>query len=500
MVAVQSNIKRNFFYQIFYQALISVLPFVTSPYIARVLGSEGVGVYAYTYSVVNWFLILASMGINIYGNRLIAQSRNDQAAMNRNFTSLFIFRLMCACLAMLTYILYLAFVPLKYPIASKLQALCLVNAAIGIDWLFFGLEKFKLTVTRNAAIKLISVLSVFIFVRSKDDIWKYVLIMVMQGLLSSLCVWGFARRYVSFAKVTWVEIWNHAKPMIMLCGVSIATSVFSYMDKIMLESIGTVEELGIYENAWKMIEFPAGFITALSTVLLPRISMELSSGSTEKVDSYLDKSMKFSIIFGSAIMFGVAAISHSFSVLFWGDEFAGSGEIIFYMSVVILVMAWNSVIRTGILLPNQKDSQYVKALVWAAVVNVLLNAALIPHYGGVGAGIGTIGAYLAIWVVQNRYVKGCFEIRKYLVYGIPYLFIGFLMFMAVRMILGAFALGWCALLSAVVIGSLIFVGMTLAKTFLFHDDSCRYLMDIIFSKLSFRKKGREAGNGGKNND
>lgn len=490
---LRGSVKRNFLYQTFYQILKVILPFVTSPYIARVLGSKGVGVYAYTYSIINWFLIFASLGIQIYGNRLISQSRNNQLLLNKNFTSLFLFHMICSILATTIYIVYLINVPLEYPWASRIQGFYLLGNMMNIDWLFWGLEEYKLTVTRNVIIKCLSVIAVFVFVKSPDDIWKYVLIMAMGSLISSLSVWHIYKKYVTFVKVTKKEIFFHAKPMLLLCGVSIATSVFSYMDKIMLEKMSTVEQLGLYENAWKMIEFPVGFIVSLSTVLLPRISKESACGNKKKVISYFDRAMKFSLIFGIAITFGVAGISQSFSLLFWGEEFVGSGTIILLMSITILLMSWNSVIRSVILLPMKKDNQYLNALVCAAIVNVVLNSIFIPFYGGIGAAIGTIGAYSVIWLIQNMYARKYFEIKKYLLYGRPYLIVGLLMFLIVREILIIFPVKWWTLFFAIIVGILVYIGFLVGKIIFYPDDFGEYLLNMLSSKLSLlkRKRGRD---------
>ena len=97
----QTSIKKNFIYQMIYQILIIILPFVTSPYIARTIGAEGLGTYSYSYSIAYYFVLFSMLGLANYGNRAVAQCRDNQKNLNETFSNIvtlhiaFSFNLLC---------------------------------------------------------------------------------------------------------------------------------------------------------------------------------------------------------------------------------------------------------------------------------------------------------------------------------------------------------------------------------------------------------------------
>lgn len=429
-----TSIKKNFFYQIFYQILISILPFITSPYISRVLGADKIGIYSYVFSIITFFNLFANLGINNYGNRLIAKSRDDAEELSKSFSSLLFLHVILNVVMLSIYLLFVNLMKPENSIIYIIQAIFLIANMIDISWLFFGLEKFKITVTRNSIIKIITVICVILFVKSKGDLWKYTLIMALGTFISQVSLWGFVKRYTKIKKVTLSEIILHIKPMFVLFGAAVAVTIFSYIDKIMLGKMSDMAQLGYYENAYKLIEFPVGFITALGTVMLPKISNLLTKKDKEAVKEYIKKSMQLSMIMASAIFFGIAAISKEFSYLFWGPDFIQSGIIIQYLAICIVLMSWNGVIRTQYLIPNERDKTYLLAVSVSAIVNVIINYILIPKYGAIGAAIGTICSYFVIWTIQNLSILKELPILNYAKKSIVYFIMGLLMYMIIAMI------------------------------------------------------------------
>lgn len=427
-----SNVKKNYVYQLMYQVLISILPFITSPYLARVLGADSIGIYTYTYSIVTYFALFAMLGIFDYGNRTISKAKDDPIMLSRAFTSLYILHVILSVIALLAYLCYLAFCINDNRLIANVQMYFLLAQLFDISWFFFGMEKFKLTVVRNCIIKILTVVLIFIFVNQKEDLWIYALIISIGQLLSALLLWPHLPKYVRFCKVSLKEIFAHIKPMIVLFFAVIANSVFSYMDKIMIGSMSSYEQLGLYDNSWKMIEFPVGFITALGTVMMPKISNLLINKNDIAINNYIYKSMRFSMLAASAIAFGIAAISKEFSVVFWGSAFEECSLIMSLLSVTIIIMSLNSVVRTQYLIPREYDKVYLLAVISGAIVNIGLNAVLIPKLGAPGASIATILSYLTICIIQCINVRRALPLGKYIVECLPYLIIGFFMYLIIR--------------------------------------------------------------------
>ena len=369
-----SNIRKNFFYNIAYQILTMILPLLTAPYISRILGTEGVGVYSYTYSVVYYFMLISMLGINNYGNRTIAKVRDNKQELNKNFWSIYSLQLINTGIMLFIYIIYLNAFNIENRNIATIQIIYLISTALDVNWFFFGLEKFKLTVTRNTIIKLLTVLSVFLFVKTKNDIWIYTVIMSVGTLISQGVMWFFLRKYIDFTKVNLKEIKKHIKPIIILFIPVIAVSLYKIMDKIMLGNITDMKQVGLYENSEKIISIITSLVTALGTVMLPRMSNLFANGEIEKGKKYITKSLEFIIIFSSALAFGIMSVADTFAPIFFGSEFTASGRIIQLLSITTIFISIANVIRTQYLIPREKDKSYIISVILGAIVNLIFNS------------------------------------------------------------------------------------------------------------------------------
>ena len=168
------SVKKNFLYNLSYQLLLMILPFITTPYISRVIGAEGVGIQAYTISIANYFVLFAMLGINNHGNRSIAMVRGDKDEMSKSFWSIYLIQFIMAIFMIILYCIYFFRIAKEYKLVFSIQVLYLIGALLDINWFFFGMEKFKLTVVRNTIVKLVSVLSIFIFVKKSSDIYIFI--------------------------------------------------------------------------------------------------------------------------------------------------------------------------------------------------------------------------------------------------------------------------------------------------------------------------------------
>ena len=314
------SIQKNFIYNVLYQILLVILPLITAPYISRTLGAKAVGVYSYTYSVAYYFLLIAMLGIGNHGNRSIAAVRDNREELNKTFSSIYALQVSTFSIAIITYIVYLFVIVKDNRLIVLLQLLYVTSGLFDIGWLFFGLEQFKLTVTRNTLIKISTVLLMFIFVHKPSDLWKYTLIMAAGTLLSQAYLWIYVKKYVTFVKCSLREIISNVKPVLILFIPVLAYSIYKVMDKIMLGNMSSYEQVGFYNNAEKIINIPMGIITALGTVMLPRMSNIVAKGDKEKTSDYIRISIKLVTLLSSAIAFGLMGISNVLSPVFFGEE------------------------------------------------------------------------------------------------------------------------------------------------------------------------------------
>lgn len=426
--------KKNFIYNIIYQILILILPLITVPYVSRILGADGIGIYSYTYSIAYYFMVIAMLGLNNYGNRTIAKVRDNKEKLSKEFCSIYAFQLIASIIMVFSYLIYVLLFNNQYKLIAFIQIMYVISSIFDINWFFFGIEKFKLTITRNTVIKVISLILIFIFVKTSNDVWKYTIILAGSMLVSNMLLFSFLRKYIKFTKVSKEDILKHLKPSLILFLPVIAMSIYKIMDKIMLGIFSTVTEVGYYENAEKIIQVPLTIIIALGTVMLPRISNMISNMQEDKVKRILGKTMPFILFLSFPMVLGIIAVSKDFSLLFFGSKFEKSGYLIQLLSITIIFLSWGNVIRTQYLIPKERDKEYVVSAFLGAIVNFVINCIFIPKYQSIGACIGTIVAEFVVVFYQSWVVRKELPLKDYIIKSIGFLVKAIIMFTIIILI------------------------------------------------------------------
>ena len=422
-----SNLKKNIFYNFGYQFLILFIPLVTAPYLSRVVGATGVGLYSFSYSTALYFTLLTMLGVNNYGNREIASVKDDKLKRSKTFLEIYVLQVLVFILSISIYTIY----TLNFAIDQKaafIQGIFVISAIFDINWFFFGMEEFKITVIRNTIVKLFTLLCIFIFVKNSDDIYIYIAIMAIGYFVSQVSIWPFLQKYIVFTKISWQGVIQHLKPNLILFIPVVSVSIYKIMDKIILGYISSVEELGYFDSAEKIINVPIALITAIGTVMMPRMTSLIANKQIEDSKKYIDKTMFLMLAFATGSMAGIMAIAQEFAVIYYGGDFERAGTIMSYLSITILILACGNVIRTQYLIPAKKDKIFVLSAIIGAICNLVCNLILIPKYGAVGAAVSTVIAEFVVCFYQLYNVREKFSYLTYLKHEVYFLIAGILMY------------------------------------------------------------------------
>lgn len=257
-------------------------------------------------------------------NLIISPQAMNKEKLNKTFSSIYSLQVITFSIAIIAYAIYLFLFVKDNKLIVLLQLIYVTSGLFDIGWLFFGLEQFKLTVARNTLIKISTVIFMFVFVHKPSDLWKYTLIMSAGTLFSQAYLWFYVKKFVSFKRCSVKEIACNIKPVLILFIPVLAYSIYKVMDKIMLGNMSSYDQVGFYNNAEKIINIPMGIITALGTVMLPRMSNIVANGDKKRVDDYIRISAKLVTLLSSAIAFGLMGVSSVLAPVFFGDEFSFS--------------------------------------------------------------------------------------------------------------------------------------------------------------------------------
>ena len=405
------SIKYNFIFYATNQILGLIVPLIVTPYISRILGAEGVGIYSYTYSIVYYFMIVALLGMQYYGNRSVAKIRDDKEKLSKVFSEIYFLQLVVASIVTIIYIIFIM-LNQKYRIYYIIQIMFVISVAFDISWLYSGLEKFKVTVTRNFIIRILSAVAIFLFVKTKNDLWIYTTIMAATTLLNQLVLWPFVFKAVKIRRVSLKSLIKHIKPTIVLFIPVLGASVYNVMDKIMLGMLSSVEEVGYYENSERILNIPFHIVSALGTVTLPRIANLNKQKDTESIKNIMIKSLRFLLFILIPMMFGIWVVADYIVVLYLGDEFTKAIMPLKILSMILIFKSISQITRQQYLIPMEKDKIYINSTIIGAILNFIINLILIPIYQTIGACIATVITELILVIYQKYKIEKDMKIFK----------------------------------------------------------------------------------------
>ena len=319
--------KKNAAYNVAYRMFSVFLPLVTAPYLSRTVGTDGVGLYSLAWSVSYVFCLIGMLGLNDYGVRTIAQVRDNREELDRTFSAIWQMQLLVAGATLVAWLGYVFLVAGEEKVIALHLTMMSVSCLVSLDWCLMGLDIFKPIALRNTFVKLAAAACVFLFVKKKEDLWIYGFVWSLATLIGNLMSAASLRGKVTYRPVPIRESLKHLKPCAVLFISVLAVNVYRTMDKVMVSAIAGVHENGLYENAEKIIYCLSGFISAIGTVMMPKVAHMQKEGATEKIARHIDRSMELMLCMTSAMAFGVAAVADVFAPLFYGEDFRYSGTL-----------------------------------------------------------------------------------------------------------------------------------------------------------------------------
>ncbi|MBT8907818.1 hypothetical protein BTI73_06280 [Lactobacillus delbrueckii subsp. bulgaricus] len=455
------RVVKNYLYNVGYQVLAIIVPLITSYYVSRVLSPEGVGANAFTNSIIQYFMLLANIGIGYYGNREIAYVRDNKQKMAATFWEIQIVKTVMTVVAYLSFVVFMAFYSGNKTYMWA-QSINLLAVAFDISWLYQGLEDFKRTVLRNTFVKITSMIAIFIFIKSPKDVALYIIVVALSTLLGNLTLWPHAvNNYGHVDRGTKLSPWRHFVPTVTMFVPQIATQLYVQLNRTMLGLMVDQKASGFYQYSDNLIKLILAFVTATGTVMLPHVANAFAQHDMEKVHKMLYKSFDFVSALAYPMMFGIAGVSMTLAPLYYSSKYAPVGPAMLIESIVILMIGWSNVIGTQYLLPVNRVKDFTTSVTVGAVVNIIMNFPLIHLWGLNGAMWSTVLSEISVTAYQFFVVRKSLDIRKMFAGSWKYLLSGIVMFVPVFWLNTHMKASWLWMLVEVAAGIVIYVGMVL---------------------------------------
>lgn len=407
------KILKNYFYNMVYQMLSLITPLITAPYLARVLGAEGTGIYSYVNSMAIMICSITMLGIYNYGNRQIAYDRDNPDKLNETFWHIMTSRFLIGVFSSIVYF-FVVFAIGKYTLCFLLYYTYMLGYYVDCSWLFVGVEDMKWAVLKNTFIKILSVLGIFLLVKTKDDVGCYILIQGCSILFGNLSAYSQIKRYVGRPKFILSGMLATLKGSVVLYLPGIASTLYLQCDKIMLGLMNDSNQVAFYDYGEKIITVPLTFITVLSTVMMPRIANEFKKKNSNQISILITIAAKLSTFFALPMMVGLFVLSDKLIPWYLGTAFNQTIYVIKILSPIIVANTLIAISGGQYFTATNQVRVLLKAQISAAVGNIILNAILIPAYGPMGAAVATTASSVTNAVIQYSYLVRQIKLNGFL--------------------------------------------------------------------------------------
>ena len=405
---MKHSTKFNFIMNAILTASAFIFPLITYPYVSRVLGPDNIGKVSFATSVVYYFSMFAQLGIPTYGISACARVRDDKEKLSRTVQEIMIINLIMTAFVYAVFAVSLFSVPkisAEKPLFLVIGATVLFNT-IGVEWLYKALEQYSYITAVSILFKLISVAAMFAFVHSASDYVIYGGISIIAATGSSLMNFIRLRRFVFLHPVGSYNLRRHLKAIWVFFAMSVATTVYTNLDTVMLGFIDTDSEVGFYNTAVKVKNVLCSLVTSLGTVLLPRMSCLAEEKKWDEFYLLVKKALNFVLLISLPLTVFFVIFSSESIMLLSGKMFLPATVPMQIITPTIILIGITNVLGIQVLVPLGREKQVLYSEVAGAVINLIINSLLIPSFASSGAAIGTLIAEFVVLVVQYNALKG----------------------------------------------------------------------------------------------
>ena len=367
----------------------------------RIFTSEALGNYVFYNSIVSYFSLFVMLGIGVYGTKQIATA-NDT---NSIFWNIYVIQLIASILAIPVYVIAVFSIPQMRTTISLILGVVLLTKMLDILWLFSGKEDFKKITLRNTVVKVTGVISIFTFIKSSEDLYLYVFLIVIFDFLGQFVMWIPAKEFLNRPTFNLESIKKNIRPTILLFLPQVAISLYVVLDRTLLGLLGAYSDVGIYEQEQKLISILLKVVSSLGVVMLPRVANLLS----ERKDREAQNMVKFSFILYNLMIFpmifALIAVNEVFVKLFLGKNFQDVKYVLYIIVLNIMFVGWTNILGYQLLVVRNKNKEFMLSTTLPAFVSVAVNIVVIPIFGYIGASITSVVVEILVFAIQWYYSR-----------------------------------------------------------------------------------------------
>lgn len=420
------SVKVNYILNLINTGTQMLFPLITFPYVCRVIEADGIGQINFFQSIISYISLFTCLGIPMYAIREIARDRSDVVQMNRTAMEILLLHSMLTLVGYAIVAILCLTVPqiqVNIPLFLILS-LTIFFTAIGCEWFYQGIEDFKYITIRGLIIKTVSVVLLFIFVKSKTDLLYYGCYTVFGVLGGNIFNFFRLRKYIHRENIIFSElhIKRHIKPVLKVFSFSVVTSIYLQLNTVLLGFLKNALVVGYFAAATKVMQMLLTMSACLGSVMMPRASHLIAENKEDEFNRLIQKSYDFTLAIALPMTIGLIFCAPSLITALCGVKFEHSILPSQIIAPIILMVAISNVFGIQVLFPKGKINIVTLCCGIGAVADLILNLCLIPFFSYIGTSIAYLGAEVAttvsMYFIGRKYIPIIYFKKSHLTYAL----------------------------------------------------------------------------------
>ena len=392
------SIKTNYIFNLINTVSSFIFPVITFPYASRIMLAEGIGLVNFYQSIIQYLSLLTCLGIPMYAIREIAKVRDDPQECSKTTLEILSLHLFLTFLGyLIAYILCLSVTKIQANIPLFIiLSLTLILTTIGCEWFYQGIEDFKYITIRGLIVKIAAVIVLFTMVKTQEDILWYGGYCVIGVLGGNIFNFIRLRKFIHFTHLKNLHPFKHLKPALHIFLLNLIISLYVNLNSVMLGFLKDSESVGFFTAATRLSQIILGIVSALGTVMLPRLSHLAANNEMDEFNRLAQKAVQFMFAITLPLSIGCFFIAPYIIPIFCGMSYQPAIKTLQIISPAVFFIALSNIIGIQILYPQKQETKVIQSTAIGAITNIVLNFALIPQFSHLGAAISTLCAEITV--------------------------------------------------------------------------------------------------------
>lgn len=403
------SLTKNIFWNSIRVGSNMLFPLITFPYVARVLGPEMKGEYDYVYAIVSYFILFANLGFPIYGIREISKNRDSRIELSKAASGIFSANLISASIVLVLFAAFCLFMPNNERLLFAIVGSSILFSCIQFDWFYQGVEDFKYITLRSIFIKSLCLIALFSLVHSKNDLLIYAAISVVGEFGNNIFNLLRIGKYADL-KFSLENCWKHTKGASTLFLGTIAVSLYTQLNTVMLGALDTKESVAFFTTGNKMVQLVLTVINAMLSTIIPRISYQIGTGHNEEGRQLQYKVLSYTLYVCIPLSIWLFFFAGNIITLLAGDQFLPSIQVLKILSPLLIIIPLSGFLGLQVLYPVRKEVYGNYATIAGAITNIVVNMILIKAYSYIGIAIAVVLSEFVVTAVHYYYSRRYLEL------------------------------------------------------------------------------------------